>query len=678
MQKIFLTGLLLLSVWLLPAQTETIRSVFFDLDKSELNAEARQTLDALSITLLSAPDYTVTIDAYTDNSGTEEYNKRLAEDRAESVQQYLSAKGLLSGKTTVKSWGERNLSYDNTTEANRRKNRRVDIAVAAIYFDDYAALQKRLTANSEQKIMIQPDREQQITAARGTVIAIPAQSFVFDDGSSPTGPIEITVKEAYAPSDWISFDLSTTSNGHVLQTGGMVYIDAQSGGKQLSMADGAAITVAIPAGKIDPGMELFYGKQTENGDLNWQPVGQKFRQTLKDPVVTLDIDPSLGARIMAMKVPEYVMPTAPVFSGDLPLRPRKPNAPRAPHPPQRPDWDNIRYMFGGRSGESMSRKGSKKAKKYYQNALEKYERDSLQYVALYKKYETKVADFEASKQRYIDEREKWEAALMDRIRVIMNFEQGRRLHNYSESLQIALKQIGKNIGKRPYYSNLEYAVISAADKNYETQFRENFMNQHSNRITVGNLYYKHIGFKIVEAPEFKYLFRRVWDEYPWDTLQNATTDILKNIGLKDISDSLKAEISEKRLLTAQSTAQAQGYMRSYVADVSQLGWINCDKFYNDPAEKVQLVVNESEEATLYVVCRDINSLLSFSRNGESTYTASGLPKGKTVSVIAIRVKDGKPEFAMQDVRAGETGALTMQYRSVNMKELREELKRLSI
>lgn len=678
MQKIFLTCLLLLSAAFMSAQTTSNVSVFFDPDQSELSREASVALDALAADLLEAPDYSLMIEAYTDDRGTETYNLRLAGSRAEAVQQYLLQKGLQSGKTSVKSWGEQNLAFDNATEENRRKNRRVDIVATFFNFTGMADLQNRLSSSGEQIITIQPDRNQQFTAAGGTVVVIPAQSFVFEDGSAPRGPVAITVREAYDPADWITHNLTTMSDGRLLQTGGMVYLDAQSDGKPLTLATGALLTVAMPAKNIDPGMELFYSSPGADGSVNWQPVGQSFRQTLKDDEVKLDIDPSLSARIMALRAPISPKPTVPSYSGDIPPEPRMPNAPRPPYPPRKPEWEDIQFRFGSRSGEAMNRKGSKKARKFYQEALARYNRDSADYVKLYDKYLVKVTNFEAAKERYATEHQNWEMELKGRIRRVMDYEREQYLHIYSNGLQLAVKQIGKNIGKYENYSNLEYAVRDAADINYRQRQREEFFNQSRDRVVISDLYYKCIGHKVVDGLAFRDLFSQVKYTYPSDTLQRAIAGILKDMGIRAISDSLKTEIKERQLLVAKSPDQARRYMRAYVADITRLGWINCDKFYNDPSEKVQLVVNEAEDATMYVVCKDISSVLTCYPSGQGAYIATGIPKGRKVSVISIKLKDGKAQFAMRDVRAGESPALDLSYKSLSVKELREELKRINI
>ncbi|GAB4499615.1 MAG: hypothetical protein OHK0019_36920 [Saprospiraceae bacterium] len=149
-------------------------------------------------------------------------------------------------------------------------------------------------------------------------------------------------------------------------------------------------------------------------------------------------------------------------------------------------------------------------------------------------------------------------------------------------------------------------------------------------------------------------------------------------GIRPISDSLKSEIKERRLLSAKTPGRADRAICAYVADVTRLGWINCDKFYNDTAEKIQLAVNETEDATMYALCRNLNSILPLTRTGENTYIVNGLPKGRAVSIVSIKLKDGVPYLAFHDTKVGQTKDLKMDYRSLTIKDLKEELQRLNI
>ncbi|MBC7774618.1 MAG: hypothetical protein H7246_04205 [Phycisphaerae bacterium] len=138
------------------------------------------------------------------------------------------------------------------------------------------------------------------------------------------------------------------------------------------------------------------------------------------------------------------------------------------------------------------------------------------------------------------------------------------------------------------------------------------------------------------------------------------------------------EIKEKTLLTSKSPTQLDNALQGYVATVSKLGWINCDRFYNDPALKMEVLVNEAEDATLYAVCKDIKAMLPFHRNSKGMYVANGLPKGQKITVVAIKIKDGMPQFAQRDMNVGDAALPSLAYRSLPLRDLKEELKKLNI
>ncbi|MFN0033582.1 MAG: OmpA family protein [Saprospiraceae bacterium] len=692
MNKIFLLPALLFSLCLFChsvgiSQTPTsTASLFFETDKSELSAEARQTLDALAPALLNAPDYKVNIEAFTDDRGTEQYNLRLAADRAASVQNYLATKGLIADKTSVQNWGEQKAA--GPTDLGRQKSRRVDVVVNSFFFEDFIALQERLSANTEQVLKIQPGQEQTVIAAKGTLVIVPANAFVFDDGTVPTGEVDLQVQEAFDPSDFVLHNLTTMSDGRILQTGGMVRITAQSGGRELQLADGASLTVSIPnGGDFDPSMELFYAQPVANGAVDWKPAGQKFRQTLKPSRIELTIDPALGKRIAAIKVPEYPKPALTDFSGQIAPEPKMPVAPYKPRAPKKPEWEEVQKMFaGGGEASRLSRKELKKAQKYFNELTSNYERDSAKYIHLAERYTRNVEGYEKAKLRYTEEHLVWENELKARLRTILLFQREMRKHCYSKSLAKVLKTKGRVIQKYGVYSNLYWAVDEAADRETKLMMvgqgigssSDQSKNRREASNNVGNLFQTIIGTKVIDSYKgYQGLSLSVSQSLPADSTSRVMSRMLAETGIKKISDSLQNELKEKTLLTSKSPEQRDYALKNYVATVSQLGWINCDRFYNDPAERMQVVVNETEDATLYAVCKDINAMLPFYRNGDGTYAAAGLPKGKKIIVVAIKIKDGMPQYAQHNIQVGGT-VPSMAYRSMPLRDLKEELKKLNI
>ena len=104
--------------------------VLFDFGKYDLRAEAREKLAKLSGIVLAHPGLTLAVEGHTDNVGSDELNQKLSEQRAESVRSYLIAQGLAQANVTAQGFGKSTPVVDNSTPANRQKNRRVEIVVA--------------------------------------------------------------------------------------------------------------------------------------------------------------------------------------------------------------------------------------------------------------------------------------------------------------------------------------------------------------------------------------------------------------------------------------------------------------------------------------------------------------------------------------------------------------------
>lgn len=103
----------------------------FELNSDRLSDEAHQTLDGLAARLKKEnTGVYLEIEGHTDNSGTEEYNMRLALLRAEAVRRYLSGEqGIPLHRMSVISYGESRPAADNGTREGRAANRRVEIRV---------------------------------------------------------------------------------------------------------------------------------------------------------------------------------------------------------------------------------------------------------------------------------------------------------------------------------------------------------------------------------------------------------------------------------------------------------------------------------------------------------------------------------------------------------------------
>lgn len=103
-------------------------SIQFDFDSAEIRPESYPTLDALAEEL-SAGEATVGLEGHASAEGTESYNQRLSERRANSVKKYLVNAGVDSGSLTTTGYGESQPVASNDTEEGRSQNRRVEIKI---------------------------------------------------------------------------------------------------------------------------------------------------------------------------------------------------------------------------------------------------------------------------------------------------------------------------------------------------------------------------------------------------------------------------------------------------------------------------------------------------------------------------------------------------------------------
>jgi len=104
--------------------------VLFDLDRDSLQPGADAVLAQIKTSTLDAyPSARLIVEGHTDDQGTEAHNDDLSGRRAKSVVSWLTGHGVAAARVEAKGYGKRWPRYPNTDEANRAKNRRVEIVV---------------------------------------------------------------------------------------------------------------------------------------------------------------------------------------------------------------------------------------------------------------------------------------------------------------------------------------------------------------------------------------------------------------------------------------------------------------------------------------------------------------------------------------------------------------------
>lgn len=83
-----------------------IDNIFYDFDKATLRPESETALNTLVNLLKENPNVTIELSAHTDYLGSDAYNKRLSQRRADAVVAYLTAHGIARDRLTPVGYGK--------------------------------------------------------------------------------------------------------------------------------------------------------------------------------------------------------------------------------------------------------------------------------------------------------------------------------------------------------------------------------------------------------------------------------------------------------------------------------------------------------------------------------------------------------------------------------------------
>lgn len=107
----------------------SMSDILFDVNQATLKADLKTSLAKVAGILSVYQQFNVSIEGNTDNTGSEEFNMKLSEQRATNVMNFLVEQGIDAGRLTAKGLGMTMPIADNSTKEGRQKNRRVDLVI---------------------------------------------------------------------------------------------------------------------------------------------------------------------------------------------------------------------------------------------------------------------------------------------------------------------------------------------------------------------------------------------------------------------------------------------------------------------------------------------------------------------------------------------------------------------
>ncbi len=292
--------LLLLSLVASDLFSQVIQKEFilFDTDASEITAEHAEQLDQLIRQINTLDHPRVFLTGHTDSRGTLSYNQNLSKKRVEAVYQYLLKSGVLKEIIALDYFGEIHPIATNETAEARSRNRRVEVELksmvvlsdsnkgfeildsgeleAPVVKGDEAGpiedIQELLISlkKEKQSFCVQQDRDTILQGAEGTLLFYEANSLNL--GKQVCNCVEFQLTEFYSPADLMLHNMHTQAGRRLLETRGMIRIEAFCAGKKLKLKSGKKLNIYFPDVEETKDFQLFRGRETPaNHSVDWSP-----------------------------------------------------------------------------------------------------------------------------------------------------------------------------------------------------------------------------------------------------------------------------------------------------------------------------------------------------------------------------------------------------------------------
>lgn len=626
------------------AQTPKEENVYFDSGKSVLKQKAQNRLDELKSSLKSYDDYTLKIQGHTDFIGSNAYNEDLAKRRSDQVYKYLVEElGITEDQIQVNSFGEMQPVADNHTVNGRSQNRRVSIQIIPVEkeepisgtTDDIRAFLNSLVKNKVQHFRVPTKKDTFVLGSAGTVLHIPQGAFANLDPKITH--VDLALTEVYNKSDMILHTLSTNAGADMLETGGMLHLEASHGGKKLVLNPNKKIGIMMPVDDLSGDMQLFNGQDKTDGsgwtdwvlgDNNWNEI--KPKQVDLDELMNSNVTPpNWGDRSFPLEL------TDPMFAGGggsyFPYMENN-YMPLCADNINRPSYKGEEIgeckFFWCKLGKAFSPKYRKRLAAERKEYLESIDADNE---VVYKKWLEKKMD---AKKNCLA-RSQW------------------------------MEQMKANFGVET--ADEVFAILDAQRKKEQEQYLMR---------TYGT----------TDLEEIREIQQKAIDDRNMEMYGTTDPEQIRKIQRERQIEAQKdyyinrygtTDLAEIEKLDKES-AKAREKL-NYLISTKKMGWINCDRFYDSKQPLMaQNAKSEYKTASMMtaLVFKDINSVMAGNASGNKTQF-SGVPKGKKAWLVAIKMKNGSPLLAMEQIKVS-TKIENLKFKKYSAAGFKKELRKVDL
>lgn len=122
----------------------------------------------------------------------------------------------------------------------------------------------------KQIALIDPKKGKTIEGKEGTLIIVPTDAFVDQNGDLITDEVSLELVEALRISDMIAYNLTTMNDNNALHSGGMIYVQPYVNGEKVNINPERPIYIEIPTEDYQADMKAWEGVIDQEGNINWK------------------------------------------------------------------------------------------------------------------------------------------------------------------------------------------------------------------------------------------------------------------------------------------------------------------------------------------------------------------------------------------------------------------------
>jgi hypothetical protein len=170
---------------------------------------------------------------------------------------------------------------------------------------------------------INSERDTLLCGKSGTKVFVRKNTFVDQAGNSVTGSVALELREAITNEDIVLGNMTTLTNGQILQSGGMVYLNASMNNVPLAIGKGNAIDVSVPSTEKRDGMQIYSAEiDSATTTINWvNPKNEVIVLKMSDTLSNTSIVEKQVKRTHAKALPRN---TEVDSASTLPVAPKMP------------------------------------------------------------------------------------------------------------------------------------------------------------------------------------------------------------------------------------------------------------------------------------------------------------------------------------------------------------------